>query len=1211
MNKLFSKIAALSVGLAMAIGVGVAVGGKAAVKASAAAVTVSMNSFSAISGNVDGDSNVSYEARKGSASTAPAVNGGQIRVYQNGGLFEVTANNSKKLTSVTVGSAMGTSVLVAVDGTAEGSNRSITAGGTTTVDSISASSVLFTCKGTTSSTRLYVNSLSVTYDDGGTPPTPVNYYTVTYDANGGSVSKTSEQVAENGHPSLPTPTRVYYTFDGWQIDGAGSYITSDYSVTGDVTLVAHWTENPPTNPDTITFSELGLENSVGYYDPFDSYDGNFSVTFIKSGDTGKYYNTGAAIRVYAGGSFKVESKSDTKLTSIVLTFGSGDGSNAITADSGSLNSGTWTGNASSVTFSVGGSSGHRRIAAVKGTLSGGEVTMYTVTFDSNGGSEISSQEVAEGTTLTSLPTPTRDGYTFDGWKLGDDIITSLTVTDDVTLVAQWTAVEPVSGIQIVFDDNGTDASQEITAQTGLAYITTGADYVENLSGISKVYKGSVGLKFGTSSAVGTVKLEFDSNNEFEGCTLYATFAGYGTDGGDFVFSSDGFSKSVSLSKSSTTMTEVEVGTFISETTYLTIATSAKRGYFKSLRIENTQPAGDNMTIKDASFNVGPFAIDYSSDDYYFFAYDDNSQYVEGATWASSDPEIASVVTDDGCAVLKTLKPGEITLTASAENYKNAYAVITINAGNVEALEITGQMSNTSYTTNDNWSPAGFTVNALYSTGYLGEVTSQVEWEYEPAKPADGVSSVVATAKLGEVSESSDPQSVTVTVAHAGTAADPFTVTEGIAKCIENGTTAQGPWYVSGIISKVTPWDSKYPNITYWISADGTGVDTNNSIQVFRGKYINGADITADNAGEFVIGATVVVKGNLMNYNNATPEFASGNELYSIVPPETGDIDVTFEPASTSFEVGATGTFTASSETAGVTFAWSVDHSEILEVNASTGAYQAKSCGVVRVTVTATLNDKEGHVTVEFVVNGKNPISVTEANNLASTISAGQTTSYYVYVEGYVRAFGTSVDKDNKPRAINIMDLNGVEIMVYTNVDPYAAFIEGLNLGDYIKVKANIQNFYGTYELVNPEKIASDYSAVTLAFEILSLTDEVCENYDGRTDNKAAIASIWETLSGAGHYAGLDQDNRDILAEAHRAEDGTILEQAMARYDYLTGKYKLDNFIEGRTPIQFVNNNQLINSAMESDSTMIIIVVIAAVSTLSLAVLLVLKKKRHN
>ena len=128
-------------------------------------VTVSMDSFSATSGYVDGDENVSYEATKGTAGTAPAVYNNEIRIYQNGGLLTITANNDKTITNVTIGSSMATTVQVSIDGGTFSSNNSITASGTYSTGTISASStVVFKCTGTDKNSRLYLNSLSVTYE---------------------------------------------------------------------------------------------------------------------------------------------------------------------------------------------------------------------------------------------------------------------------------------------------------------------------------------------------------------------------------------------------------------------------------------------------------------------------------------------------------------------------------------------------------------------------------------------------------------------------------------------------------------------------------------------------------------------------------------------------------------------------------------------------------------------------------------------------------------------------------------------------------------------------------------------------------------------------------------------------------------------------------------------------------------------------------------
>ena len=104
---------------------------------------------------------------------------------------------------------------------------------------------------------------------------------------------------------------------------------------------------------------------------------NFSVTFNKgtNNNTPKYYTSGTAIRAYGGNYFTVTS--ENTITQIVITFGSSDGSNAITTNVGTYSNGTWTGSGNSVTFNVGGTSGNRRIASITVTYtpSGSSTTL--------------------------------------------------------------------------------------------------------------------------------------------------------------------------------------------------------------------------------------------------------------------------------------------------------------------------------------------------------------------------------------------------------------------------------------------------------------------------------------------------------------------------------------------------------------------------------------------------------------------------------------------------------------------------------------------------------------------------------------------------------------------------------------------------------------------------------------------------------------------
>ena len=68
---------------------------------------------------------------------------------------------------------------------------------------------------------------------------------------------------------------------------------------------------------------------------------------------------------------------------------------------------------------------------------------YTLTFDTQGGTSVSPMSGTSGTSVT-LPTPTRSGYTFNGWynaaSGGTKYLSPYTLAGNVTMYAQWTAV---------------------------------------------------------------------------------------------------------------------------------------------------------------------------------------------------------------------------------------------------------------------------------------------------------------------------------------------------------------------------------------------------------------------------------------------------------------------------------------------------------------------------------------------------------------------------------------------------------------------------------------------------------------------------------------------------------------------------------------------------------------------------------------------------
>ncbi len=68
-----------------------------------------------------------------------------------------------------------------------------------------------------------------------------------------------------------------------------------------------------------------------------------------------------------------------------------------------------------------------------------DVDIYTVTFNSNGGTSVASQTVSEGGKITKPTDPTKTGYTFSGWYLSEtEWDFNNAVTSNITLIAKWT-----------------------------------------------------------------------------------------------------------------------------------------------------------------------------------------------------------------------------------------------------------------------------------------------------------------------------------------------------------------------------------------------------------------------------------------------------------------------------------------------------------------------------------------------------------------------------------------------------------------------------------------------------------------------------------------------------------------------------------------------------------------------------------------------------
>ncbi|MGO4373104.1 InlB B-repeat-containing protein, partial [Paenibacillus sp. MCAF20] len=103
---------------------------------------------------------------------------------------------------------------------------------------------------------------------------------------------------------------------------------------------------------------------------------------------------------------------------------------------------------------------------------------YTLSFNSNEGSEVADQKVNEGDKATAPSAPTKEGFVFSGWYSDSDLTSAYdletkTVTANLTLYAKWT-IAPKNNYTVSFNSNGGTAVAELTVVEGAVAAAPGA-----------------------------------------------------------------------------------------------------------------------------------------------------------------------------------------------------------------------------------------------------------------------------------------------------------------------------------------------------------------------------------------------------------------------------------------------------------------------------------------------------------------------------------------------------------------------------------------------------------------------------------------------------------------------------------------------------------------------------------------------------------------
>ena len=340
----------------------------------------------------------------------------------------------------------------------------------------------------------------------------INQYTITFDTDGGSEVESITQDYGTAITAPAVPTKTGYTFDGWDKEIPGTMSA------GDMTVTATW----KINQYTITFNTDGGSEIA----PITQ---DYGTTIAKPTDPTKTGYT------FAGWSEKIPEtmpaenvtvKAQWTINQYTITFDTDGGSAvaSITQDYGTAIIAPKAPTKTGYTFDGWDKTIPTSMPANNLTVKAQwKINQYTITFNTDGGSEVASITQDYGTAITAPAAPTKTGYTFGGW---DKTIPGTMPAEDVTVTATW----KINQYTIAFDTDGGSEIAPITQDYGTA-ITKPTDPTKTgytFGGWDKTIPGTMPAENMTVTATWKINqytITFDTDG---GSEIAPITQGYGT-----------------------------------------------------------------------------------------------------------------------------------------------------------------------------------------------------------------------------------------------------------------------------------------------------------------------------------------------------------------------------------------------------------------------------------------------------------------------------------------------------------------------------------------------------------------------------------------------------------------------------------------------------------------------------------------------------------
>ena len=276
----------------------------------------------------------------------------------------------------------------------------------------------------------------------------INQYTITFDTNGGSEITPITQDYGTKITAPDKPTRKGYTFKGWDKEIPKTMPAEN------ITVKAQW----EINQYTITFDTNGGSEIAPI-----TQDYGTEITApdnpTRKGYTFKGWDKEIPETMPAE---NITVKAQWEINQYTITFDTNGGSEIapITQDYGTEITAPDKPTRKGYTFKGWDKEIPETMPAGNITVKAQwEINQYTITFDTNGGSEIAPITQDYGTEITAPDNPTRKGYTFKGW---DKEIPEAMPAENITITARWKDTEKPTGEIIIGTNKWNEFLNELT-----------------------------------------------------------------------------------------------------------------------------------------------------------------------------------------------------------------------------------------------------------------------------------------------------------------------------------------------------------------------------------------------------------------------------------------------------------------------------------------------------------------------------------------------------------------------------------------------------------------------------------------------------------------------------------------------------------------------------------------------------------------------------